>query len=77
MTVGQLQRHIIWSTDQLDLSDPFQRRWYLRQVLSYGLTEDIRALDLEDVKSELENLDLPSAVYALWKSYLKIDHVNR
>jgi len=23
--------YIVWSTDQVDLSDPFQRRWYIQQ----------------------------------------------
>jgi len=43
-------RHIVWSTDLLDLSDPFQRRWYIRQVLLHGRTEDIRTLDLNGTR---------------------------
>lgn len=76
MTVVHPPRHIVWSTDQLDLSDPFQRRWYLRQVLTHGRAEDIHALDLEDIRRELENLDLPPDIYSLWKAYLKISHVE-
>jgi hypothetical protein len=68
--------HIVWSTDHIDLSDPFQRRWYLRQVLTNGHTEDIRELDLAEIKRELENLDLPPEIYSLWKKYLKNDHVE-
>ena len=70
-------RHIVWSTDQLDTSDPFQHRWYLRQVLTHGLTEDIRRLDLVEIRRELENLDLPLEIYSLWKSFLTMDHVDR
>jgi hypothetical protein len=33
-------RHIVWSTDQIDLDDPFQRRWYLRQALTHGRAEE-------------------------------------
>jgi len=34
-------RYIVWSTDSVDLRDPFQKRWLLRQTLVYGLSEDI------------------------------------
>jgi len=37
----QPKRYIVWSKRNLDLSDPWQRRWYIPQVLSYGRTEDI------------------------------------
>lgn len=38
--------HVIWSTDKIDLSAPFQRRWYIQQVLFHGRAEDVRSLDL-------------------------------
>jgi len=76
MSVINPPRHIVWSTDQLDLSDPFQRRWYLRQVLTHGRAEDIRTLDLEELRRELESLDLPPEIYSLWKAYLKTSHVE-
>jgi len=76
MTVVHPPRHIVWSTNQVDLSDPFQRRWYLRQVLTYGRAEDIRSLDLEEVRRELDELNLPPEVYSLWKSFLMIPHVK-
>lgn len=64
-------RHIVWSTDELDLSDPFQHRWYLRQVLMHGRSENIRALNIQEVQQELENLNLPSDIYQLWKKFLE------
>jgi hypothetical protein len=64
-------RHIVWSTDTVDLDDPFQRCWYLKQVLTHGLAKDIRQLNLHEVAAELDNLNLPRDVYALWKTYLK------
>lgn len=63
--------HIVWSTDSLDLSDPFQRRWYIRQVLLYGRAQDIRSLDLEEVASLLDELNLPPPVYRLWRAFLE------
>jgi len=36
MSVIHPPRHIVWSASHLDLSDPYQRRWYLRQVLAHG-----------------------------------------
>ena len=64
-------RHIVWSTDTLDLDDPFQCRWYLRQVLMHGRAADIRALDLDEVARQLDDLDLPPALYDLWKRFLE------
>lgn len=63
-------RHIVWSTRRIDLNDPFQRRWYLRQVLLHGRTEDIRTLDLDEVAAELDKLALPYHVYSLWRAFL-------
>jgi hypothetical protein len=64
-------RHLGWSTDTLDLSDPFQKRWLLRQTLTHGRAEDIRALKLEDIRSELSQLDLPKEIESLWRRYLE------
>lgn len=76
MTVIHPPRHIVWSTDQLDLSDPYQRRWYLRQVLTHGRAEDIRKMDIEEIRRELDNLDLPPDIYSLWKSFLITSYVK-
>jgi hypothetical protein len=63
--------HIVWSTDQVDLADPFQRRWYLKQVLLHGRAEDIRTLNCAEIDRELDRLDLPVHVYDLWASFLR------
>src|SRR3989304_5855063 len=34
-------RYIVWSTDTIDLRDPFQKSWLLRQTLMHGRAEDI------------------------------------
>jgi len=64
-------RHIVWSTDSVDLSDLFQRRWYIRQVLLHGRSEDIRTLDLAEVAMMLDDLSLPPGLYRLWKTFLE------
>ena len=64
-------RHIVWSTDSVDLSDPFQRRWYIRQVLLHGRSEDIRTLNLGEVVTILDDLSLPPHLYRLWKAFLE------
>jgi len=64
-------RHLVWSTDTLDLSDPFQKRWLLRQTLTRGRAEDIRALELDDIRLELDGLDLPEEIESLWRRYLE------
>ena len=64
-------RHLVWSTDTIDLSDPFQKRWLLRQTLMHGRAEDIRALELKDIRQELDLLDLPKEIESLWRRYLE------
>ena len=70
-------RHIVWSTDQIDLNDPFQKRWLLQQTLIYGRAEDIRKLKLREIALELDSLRLPEEVYSLWKRYLEYRHVGK
>jgi len=64
-------RYIVWSTDAVDLNDPFQKRWLLRQTLTHGRAEDVRALDLEDIRRELDQLDLPKEIESLWRRFLE------
>ncbi len=63
--------HIVWSADEIDLSDPFQRKWYIKQILTHGRAEDIRSLDLDEVSQILDELNLPKHIYELWKDFLK------
>jgi hypothetical protein len=70
----EIQRHIVWSTDHVDPSDPFQRRWLLRQVLTHGLAADIRALDFDEIERELDELYLSPEIDSLWRMYLKQRH---
>lgn len=76
MTI-QPPRHIVWSTDRIDLNDPFQKRWLLRQTLMYGKAEDIRALELADIRQELDQLGLPQEIESLWRRYLEYCDVGR
>ncbi|MEA3440860.1 MAG: hypothetical protein U9R58_11305 [Chloroflexota bacterium] len=63
--------YIVWSTDRIDLSDPFQRLWYIQQVLTHGRAEDIRALRIEDITSVLDEITLPEDVRSLWIRFLE------
>ena len=76
MTVQRLPRHIAWSTDRVDLSDPFQHRWYIQQVLTHGQAEDIRALKLDDIVAVLDEIILPEDVRSLWQHFLESRHVE-
>jgi len=71
MAVLRPPNYIVWSTDRVDLSDPFQRRWYLQQVLTHGRAEDIQKLDLEEVAAALGSLNLPEDVRSLWQRFLE------
>lgn len=64
-------RHLVCSTDTIDLSDPFQKRWLLRQTLMRGRAEDVRALDLEEIRRELDQLNLPKEIESLWRRFLE------
>ena len=64
-----IPRHILWSKDSLDLKDPWQRRWYIRQVLVYGRAEDIASLNWDEIREHLPELDLPPEVRRLWESF--------
>jgi hypothetical protein len=77
MSVFSPPRHIVWSTDHVDLSDPFQRRWYLRQVLLHGRAQDIRALNLTELNEELDELNLPEDLHSLWKRALEANNADR
>jgi hypothetical protein len=61
------KRYIVWSKRELDLSDPWQRKWYLQQVLIHGRAEDVSALDWEEVRRILPDLDLPPEIRSLWE----------
>ena len=64
-------RHLVWSTDTIDLSDPFQKHWLLRQTLMHGRAEDVHALEIEEIRRELDQLDLPKEIESLWRRYLE------
>jgi hypothetical protein len=77
MTVIRPPTYIVWSTDHVDLSDPFQRRWYIQQVLTHGREEDIKTLDIEEIERIFDELILPPDVHSLWKMYLEYRHAQR
>ena len=72
----KIPRHLVWSTDRLDLRDPFQKRWLLRQTLMYGTAQDIGALKLGEIEKNLDRLDLPKEVESLWRRYLEYANVE-
>jgi len=74
---GNIPRYIQWSAERVDLNDPFQRRWLLRQILMHGRAEDIRKLDMGEVSRELDNLQLPADLYRLWNTFLETRHDRR
>ena len=71
MTTLRPPTYIVWSTDQIDLSDPFQRRWYLQQVLTHGRMEDICTLNVDEIAAVLDEIILPDDVRSLWQRFLE------
>jgi hypothetical protein len=68
----KVPRHIVWSFDQannLDLSKPANREWWIKQVLMHGRMEDIRSLDLDELERILPKLYLPKPIKKLWSDY--------
>ena len=74
MAVIRPPRHIVWSTDRLDLADEFQRKWYIRQVIEHGMAEDVARLDLDEVAGLLPELNLPPHLHSLWTHFLESRH---
>lgn len=68
-TMTYPKRYIVWSTNHLDLNDPFQKLWYLRQVLTKGRAADVAELNWDELKSLLPRLDLPPNIRLLWEDY--------
>jgi lysyl-tRNA synthetase class II len=64
------KRHIVWSTNEIDLTNPFQRKWYIEQVLQNGKAEDIKELDWDELKELLPSLNLPADIKDFWQRYL-------
>lgn len=60
-------RRLVWSKSEIDLDDPFQRQWYIRQVLTNGRAQDIAGLDWMEIKSLLPQLNLPCEIARLWE----------
>jgi hypothetical protein len=64
-------KHIVWSMGnrEIDLSDPSDRAWWIKQVLMHGRIEDVLALDFDEVERLLPGLYLPRPVRKLWSDY--------
>ena len=65
----KLKRYIVWSTNNIDINNPFQRKWYIKQVLTYGRTEDILSLDWQEIKNLLPEIELSNHIKSLWETY--------
>ncbi len=68
MTIISPPRHITWSTDLFDLADPFQRNWYMRQIIEHGKAK--RGLDLDKFARLLDKLNLPPYLHSLSARFL-------
>jgi hypothetical protein len=68
----KIPRHIVWSANKaenIDLDEPENRRWWIKQVLMNGRMEDIVALDFNEVEKILPALYLPRPIKKLWSDY--------
>jgi len=66
------KRYIVWSKDKIDLRDPWQKKWYIKQVLINGRTEDIALLKWKEIEHILPELDLPPDIKNLWEDYFNV-----
>jgi hypothetical protein len=65
----QPKRYIVWSKNEIDLEDPWQRKWYIQQVLTHGRSEDVIQLDWEEIGIIFSEISLPHEVRSLWEDY--------
>ncbi|RLE37498.1 hypothetical protein DRJ23_05810, partial [Candidatus Acetothermia bacterium] len=56
---------------EIDLSDPWQRRRWISQVLTHGRAEAIAALDWDEIRRLLPDLNLPPLIRRLWEGYFR------
>jgi len=63
------KRYIVWSKKEIDLEDRWQRKWYIRQVITHGRAEDVSLLDWEEIKQLIGELNLPVEIKRLWENY--------
>ena len=63
------KRYIVWSKKEIDLEDRWQRKWYIRQVITHGRAEDVSLLDWEEIKRLIGELNLPVVIKRLWENY--------
>jgi len=66
---AKLKRYIVRSNDEIDLDNPFSRKYYIQEVLIRGRAEDVKEMDLEEVKRLLPELTLPKHILSLWDDY--------
>ena len=73
MTLMDRKKHIVWFADieELDLDNPRDKKWWLKQVLQKGRIEDIKELDFDEVERFLPELYLPRAIRKLWEDYFE------
>jgi hypothetical protein len=63
------KRYIVWSKKEIDLTDSWQRKWYIQQVLNHGRAEDISQMDWDEIRSLMGELTLAPDVKRLWENY--------
>ena len=63
------KRYIVWSKNEIDLADPWQRKWYIQQVLTYGRAEDVAQINWDEIGAFISELRLPQEVKGLWEDY--------
>lgn len=61
--------YIVWSKKNIDLNDPWQKKWYIKKVLTQGRAEDVAKLDWNEINSLLDDLNLPHPIKRLWEKY--------
>ena len=69
-----LNKKFFWYADisKINLSNVSDKRWVLSKVLRYGTIADIKKLDYNEIKKELNNLLLPDVIRKLWEDFFSI-----
>lgn len=73
----QPKRYIVWAKNHIDLDDPWQRKWYIQQVLTHGRSEEIAELDWDEIKKFLPEMNLPKEVQYLWEDCFHYAEMQR
>ena len=79
MKPSQVNKKLIWDFDwdESEYDTEEFERWYVRRVLTCGMSEDVKRLGLEIIRKYVGELRLPDYLTHFWKWALSVKWPKR